>query len=488
MERFRLKTYKSLPIQLKATVAFFICSLFQKGISVLATPIFTRILTSDSYGRFSTFSSWYEILISIVSLSLVGGVYTTAMVKFNDDKKIISSSAQGLILLSCIIWFVIYLLFANFWNGLFKLTTIQMISMCCLILTSTSFGLWAIEQRVSYNYKQLVFITIIVSILKPITGIILVKSSKDQVTARILGILIVEVVCYLWIVFYQIIRGKKIISKKYWLYFIRYSLPLIPHSISQAVLNSSDRIMIQNIIGQKEAGYYNLAYSVSLIMIILNTSLSQTLAPWTYQKLKGNKEDDLNRIMVSSCMIIAIMNLLLILLAPEIISFFAPKEYSQAVYVIPPVVMSVFFMYLYDWFVRIEYYFEKTHYVLIASITGAITNIILNYLLLPLFGYLVAGYTTLISFCVYAVLHYCFMRKICKTKMNGKHIYNEKRLILIISCFLTIGIGLSFLYNYWYIRYIILVIIAVIALIKKNNIKYLLNEILNINKKKEVVN
>jgi len=487
MERLRLKTYKNLPVQLKATFAFFICSLLQKGISVLTTPIFTRILTSDSYGRFSTFNSWYEILISIVSLSLVGGVYTTAMVKFEDDKKILSSAAQGLILLSCTIWLVIYLIFANFWNGLFKLTTIQMISMSCLILTSTSFGLWAIEQRVSYNYKQLVSITIIVSILKPIVGIILVKSSEDQVTARILGILIVEITCYLWIIFYQIIRGKKVFSKKYWLYFICYSLPLIPHSISQAVLNSSDRIMIQNLIGQKEAGYYNLAYSVSLIMIILNTSLSQTLAPWTYQKLKERKEDDLNRIMVSSCIIIAIMNLLLILLAPEIISFFAPKEYSQAVYVIPPVVMSVFFMYLYDWFVRIEYYFEKTHYVLIASISGAVINIVLNFLLLPSFGYLVAGYTTLISFAVYAILHYYFMRKICRQKMNGKHIYNEKHLLLIIVIFLAIGIGLSFLYSYWYIRYIILSIIIIIALIKKNTILIFIKELLNLKNKKEVI-
>jgi O-antigen/teichoic acid export membrane protein len=217
MERLRFKTYKSLPVQLKATFAFFICSLLQKGISVLTTPIFTRILTSDSYGRLSTFNSWYEILISIVSLSLVGGVYTTAMVKFDDDKKILSSAAQGLILLSCTIWLVIYLLFATFWNKLFKLTTIQMISMSCLILTTTSFGLWAIEQRVSYNYKQLVFITVIVSVLKPIVGIVLVKSSQDQVTARIVGILIVEIACYLWIIFYQIIRGKKVFSKKYWL-------------------------------------------------------------------------------------------------------------------------------------------------------------------------------------------------------------------------------------------------------------------------------
>ena len=76
------------------------------------------------------------------------------------------------------------------------------------------------------------------------------------------------------------------------------------------------------------------------------------------------------------------------------------------------------------------------------------------------------------------------MRKICKKKMNGKHIYDEKRLILIISCFLITGISLSFLYNYWYIRYIILVIITVIGLIKKNYIKTFINEMLNINKKK----
>ena len=468
--KFSFDEYKKLPIQVKAASVFFICSVLQKGISVFTTPIFTRMLSEEEYGRFGTFSSWYEILVAIVSLSLVGGVYTTALVKNENERNTLASSAQGLLLFSCCIWITVYSVFYKFWNSLFSLSTVQMITMAVLILTSTSFGLWAIEQRVTYHYKRLATITILVSLAKPIIGISLVTHSSDKVTARIIGLLFVEIVCYAWIIVYQFIRGKQFFSKKYWSYFFCYSLPLIPHSISQTVLNSSDRIMIQSLSGDREAGIYYLGYSVALIMIIVNTALSQTLAPWTYQKLKDNKEKEINRIAILSCIVIAVMNLVLIAVAPEIISVFAPADYAEAVYVIPPVAMSVYLMYLYDWFVRVEYYYEKTHYVLVASISGAVVNLILNYVLIPIFGYLVAGYTTLVSFGVYTVLHYYFMRKICKEKMSNKSIYNEKQLLLITLVFISLGLCLNFTYSNWVIRYIILFSAMVTVIVYRKRI------------------
>lgn len=482
--KFSLLDYKNLPVQVKATFAFLICSLLQKGISVFITPIFTRILTAEEYGKFATFNSWYEIITAIVSLSLVGGVYTTAMVKFENDRNILASSSQGIILISCTTWFLIYTRFSDFWNSIFSLNNIQMFAMILMVFTSASFGLWSIEQRVTYRYKRLVLVTIIVSLAKPIVGIIFVINSSDKVTARILGLLFVEIICYAGIIIYQFARGKRFFSKRYWVYIVCYSLPLIPHSISQTVLNGSDRIMIQSLVGDREAGFYNLAYNIALLMIILNSSLSQTMAPWTYQKLKDKNEKDINNIAIISCIVIAIMNLLLIIMAPEIISIFAPKNYAGAIYVVPPVAMSAYLMYLYDWFARIEYYFEKTHYVLIASISGAISNLILNYLFIPKFGYIAAGYTSLVSYGVYAILHYYFMRKICKEKMGSQQIYDGKKLLLMTSIFLIIGLCLNITYKSLVIRYMVLLVSTSIIIFYRKSISKELLKLFNIQKEK----
>ena len=57
--------------------------------------------------------------------------------------------------------------------------------------------------------------------------------------------------------------------------------------------------------------------------------------------------------------IIAIVNLLLICFAPEIISLFAPPPYYEAIWIVPPVAMSVFFMFCYDLFAKFAFYYEK---------------------------------------------------------------------------------------------------------------------------------
>ena len=474
------KKYSRLPVQIRASLAFFMCSLFQKGISVITAPIFTRIMTADDYGRYGAFYSWYEILIAIISLSMVGGVYTTALVKFSDEKRKLVSSSQGLLLLSCLVWALIYVLFHDWWNRLLSLNTLQVISMLIMILTSSTFGLWAIEQRTEYNYKRLVLVTAIVSVMKPTVGIWAVLRATDKVTARIVSALVVEVLFYSWIIFFNIFRGSCLFSGKFWRYLLVYSLPLIPHSISQSVLHSSDRIMIQNMIGNKEAGFYNLAYSVALMMIIVNSSLSQTLAPWTYQKLKAGRENELNRIAVASCIVIALMNLLLIILAPEMMAIFAPKEYAGAVYAIPPIAMSVYFMFLYDWFVRIEYYFERTHYILVASIGGALVNLALNYFWLPILGYVAAGYTTLISYMFYTFLHYYFMRKICKEQLENKRIYSEKQLAMVTTGFIILGLCLNLTYNSRIVRYLLLFVSLIVAAVFRKQITSFIRELLSI--------
>ena len=458
-----LSKYHSLPIQLKASLWFLLCSFLQKGISTITTPIFTRILTADEFGEFGAFNSWYNIILIIVSMNLASGVYTTAMVKFSDDRKILASSYQGLNLILCIGWLIIYLLFTKFWNGLLHLTTVQMLGMFVMIWSSSAFSLWSVEQRVIYSYKKLVAIIMAVSFANPILGIFLVTHAEDKVTARILGIAVVELLFYSVVSINQFIKGKTFFSKRYWLYALHFNLPLIPHALSQTILSSSDRIMIKDMVGESQSGYYNLAYSISSIMLIFNMALSQTLAPWTYQKLKDDKVEEINGTAVFSIGVIGFMNLLLIIFAPELLSIFAPKDYSEAIYVIPPVAMSVFFMYLYDWFARFEYYYEKTYYILIASLTGAVMNLLLNYFCIRRFGYIAAGYTTLICYIVYSFMHFFFMNKIKKNNLPGRKVYNMKSILIISIVFLLGGFGLLFTYGYPLLRYCCLLLMIIVT-------------------------
>ena len=449
-----IEAYNKLPKQVKAAGWYVICSFLQKGISFITTPIFTRLLSPTEYGMFSVFTSWMDIIAIFVTLRLCYGVYSQGLIKFDTERQVFSSSLQGLTLTLALTWTAIYLIFHNFWNGLFGLTTVQMLAMLAMIWTSAVFGFWSVEQRVKLNYIKLVIITIVVSVAKPVVGIILVINAQDKVTARILGLAIVELISYSGFFVLQMKRGKTFFSKKFWKYVLSFNIPLIPHYLSQTVLNSSDRIMISNLVNESAAGIYSLAYSVSMIMRLFNNAFSDSIYPWFCQKIKDNKLKETEPVAYISMILIAVINLLLIAFAPEVIALFAPKSYQDAIWVIPPIAMSVFFIFIYDLFSTVEFYYEKTKFVMIASLIAALLNIVLNYIFINLFGYFAAGYTTMFCYVVYATAHFCFMKKICKEKVGDSTVFSPKVIVTISMVFVLLGVVFMCLYNYPLYRYI----------------------------------
>ena len=386
---------------------------------------------------------------------------------------------QGLCLTLSLIWTAIYFLFSDFWNALFSLTTVQMIAMLIMVWMTSVFTFWAQEQRVNLNYKTLVFVTILVSVLKPLLGVIFVILANDKVTARILSIALVEIMCYSSLFYMQMNRGKVFYSSKYWFYALRLNIPLVPHYLSMTILDSSDRIMIKEMVGPAEAGLYSLAYSISQIMLIFNQSLLQTITPWIYKKIKTGIIDEIADVSYITLVFIAGINIILIALAPEAVAFFAPKSYYDAIWVIPPVAMSVFFVFAYNLFASFEFYYEKNKFIAIASISGAIVNLLLNYIFIPCFGAYAAGYTTLFCYLFFALGHYIFMNKTLAVYLNGRHIFDKFILIKICITFIACGFLLLLTYNSPNIRFFIVVVGIGSLFVKRKkicqNAKLLLN-------------
>lgn len=465
-----IRKYRDFPVQVKASFWFLICSFLQKGISVITTPIFTRLLTTAEYGQYNVFNSWLGIVTIFVSLNLSYGVYAQGLVKFEEEEKVFSSALQGLSTSLVAGWTVIYLAFHKFWNDLLSLSTVQMLAMLVMIWATAVFGFWAAAQRVHFHYRMLVFVTLAISIAKPLVGVFFVIYAADKVTARILGLALVELIGYSAFFWIQILRGKKFFYYKFWKHALLFNIPLIPHYLSQTVLNSADRIMIERMCGADEAGIYSLAYSISLIMTLFNTALMQTISPWIYKKIKAKKIIDIAPVAYITLIAIAVVNILLIVFAPEAVALFAPASYYDAVWVIPPVAMSVYFMYSYDLFAKFAFYYEKTKFITAGSVIGAILNIVLNYIFINQFGYRAAGYTTLACYIVYSVGHYIFMNKVCDEYCDGTRPYSIKRYLLITVSFISVGFILLFTYEYYILRYSISVVLIGVAVFKRKRL------------------
>ena len=60
--------------------------------------------------------------------------------------------------------------------------------------------------------------------------------------------------------------------------------------------------------------------------------------------------------------------MLLMLVSPEAIYLFGSSKYADAVYVIPPVAASVYFIFLYSLLSFPQFYFERTAFLMQASL------------------------------------------------------------------------------------------------------------------------
>ena len=141
--------------------------------------------------------------------------------------------------------------------------------------------------------------------------------------------------------------------KQQWRYMLGYQAPLLLHSLSYLVLGQADRIMIGKMVGDSEAAFYGVAYTLASAVTILQTSLNQALTPWRFQKLQ-EKDYSIVKSSTSSLLLVfggAIM--MLVLVAPELLKLLFPEKYYDAVWCIPPVSTGIFFMFLYSIFVSV---------------------------------------------------------------------------------------------------------------------------------------
>lgn len=477
MRKRLLAQYNKLSLGVKVSLWFTFCNFFQKGISMLSVPIFTRMMTTEEYGVFSVYQSWYSILTIIVTLNLFAGVYNRGLIKYELHKNEFTSAIQGLSSLVTILFFLIYCVAMPLWIRVFELPSVYMFIMFIEMLFTPAYSYWSARQRFEYKYKRLVIATICFSLASPSVGFLAVLVAHDKALARILSYAIVQIAFGVVFSIYIIVKGKKLYCKEYWRYAIVFNLPLIPHYLSQIVLNQADRIMISRIVGSGEAAIYSVAYNISLIMSLLTNAINSAFVPSLYNCLKEKKYLRIKEISTYVILIAAVVTFGAMLFGPELIYIFAPEQYYGAIGVIPPVALSVFFIAVYALFVNVEFYFEKTKYTMYVSVCGAVINIVLNWIFINKYGYIAAGYTTVVCYVLFAIGHYLLYNYLNRKYLNNISIIRGK-FIFMVSCILM---GLMFLtlllYKYTYIRYIVIAVIVIWGIHERKKMLSIFNQI-----------
>ena len=463
--------FRNMPLAAKASIVYLMVSILQKGMAFLTSPLYTRLLTTEEFGQVTVYLSWQQLFGIVAMFCLSAGVFDVGMLEYKTKRE---EFVFSLLILSNLISLVSGLCILALYPVLKTVIGLDiplLLVMFATFFTQPAFLFWTRQQRFEYRYRIPSIVTLLLSVLAPAAAILcIVYGGDNKVYGRIFGFEIVSIAVYLIFYGYLLLKSKGRLNTAYWGYAVRFNLPLIPHYLSSYVLNSSDRIMISALSGSSDAALYGIAYSIAAVITIVWSAVNSSLVPYTYEKFEQKEYESVSKITNSILTIYAVICLFVIVLAPEALKILATAEYSMAVYVIPPIVGGVFFQTLYYVFSNVLYYYKKPKFVMIGSIITAALNLILNYIFIPLFGFIAAGYTTLICYMLQALIDYLAMRKVA-----GIAIYNIRYLRSVSGIVILISLLSNFLYGVPYIRYSILLVILLAVVWKRSDIIAVMN-------------
>lgn len=461
-----LKNYRSWSIQMKAAFWFVCMSMIQKALSFITVPLFTRVMETEQYGYYSVYLSWVSILTVLLTLNLDSGAYSNILGKEKNEttKHTMTISYITLCFVVTLVSSVFIVIFIRQISAFIGLSYLSIVLMLLEIISLPSIRFWNFQQRFYYRYKILVIYTLASSFLNIGLGIFFVLNTppKHQAEGRILSIAIVNIIAALVFYFYFVKKAKQIAVIKAWKTTLQFQLPLIPYYLSMNLLMSSDRIMIQRMIGVGEAGIYSVAYSAGQLMTILKQCLMDAVRPWIYEQLNNKRYLMISKLITYMTFGIMLISVTFSAFAPEIIRLMASKEYYNAIYVIPPVAMSSIFTFMYQFFSIIEMYYAKTKHIMRNSLWAAMINIILNTIFIPRFGYLAAGYTTLISYICLCIFHFKTINCM-KKELDNQNVFSLKQCLGISFIGIVLSLIMPFFYKTFIWRYLLIVLIGLLS-------------------------
>jgi O-antigen/teichoic acid export membrane protein len=260
-------------------------------------------------------------------------------------------------------------------------------------------------------------------------------------------------------------KGRVFVDLLLWKKTFLVALPLIPHYLGGELLSSMDKIMIDALVGKQEAGIYALAAILSAIGILLWRALSVMFNPFVNAKLGSREFTKIREAVKPLMLVVGVLCVIASLAAPEIIRILATEEYLAGVYVVPPVAAGIFIHAMYDTFAAVSFFHKKSTRIMTATLTAAAVNLVGNYVFIKSFGYIAAGYTTLLSNLVLTAMHYRNARCI-----EPQEIYDPKFSLLSVILVTAGCLLCNLIYPFLVLRYALMAALLVFLWTRRKSV------------------
>lgn len=383
------------------TIIFAIGNILVKLISFFLMPLYTSILTVEEYGVAELLNNSIEIVLPIVTLCIIEALY-----RFSIDKKVDHSTIFINTLFVIVAGDIIVLIGTLICFFVFQYKDV--VYFLLLFVTTTFYKLTTQFSRGLGHIKRYAFYGVLNSLLLVSSNIILLFIFKGGVNEYLLsfsiGYGVSGCVAMLLSNEYRYIKVGKFDKKKL-KEMLNYSLPNIPNMLSWWVNSLSDRYIVLIYWGTQTTGLYTAASKLPA-MINLVTSIFQQA--WQYSAVKEIESKDNSEfysnifrgysyVCIVACSFLLTMNKL-------ICRFLLKESFYVAWKYVSLLLLAATFGCIATYFGTFYNAVKKNGMLMISTVSGSLVNLMLNFLLIPLFGAMGAAIATMVSYFIIMII------------------------------------------------------------------------------------
>ena len=415
----------------KNTAIFALGNVASRLISFFLVPLYTNILTTAEYGVVDLVNTLCTVLAPILILNINEAVMRFALDKGANYKKIMSTGLT--VFVGAILFGILVIPASSLFSEVAPYSTY--IYFYTVTLAGSQLFLCYLrgKENIAFYSVGSVLQTMTIALFNILFLAVLHKGIKGYFLAYIISNIITILFAFIAGNVREVIRNYKFdikLTKE----MAAYSVVLIPNTFMWWIMNSSDRVMVTSIIGVAANGIYAVSYKLPSLVSTMTGIFNQA---WSYSAIRedgAEDENEYNNIVFNRLIsIVMLLSIALLTIVKPFLGLYVGMDYYSAWEYTPFLIIGSAYLTLAT-FMATSYTVHKDSFGYLFSATfGAVLNIVLNFLLIPIIHVYGAAFATCISYIAVFAFRLIHTKKYIKYDIKNKEFIGGSVLLILSS-------------------------------------------------------
>ena len=437
----------------KQTFIYGLATVLPRILSVILVPLYVNVLLPEEYGIYSTVMAF--LILGNVLLSYgMETAFFRFVTKDKSQQKIVQSTTLTSLTVSTLIFLGIALFFRNYIAEVSEFKP-EYVTYGLLILALDALVVlpfvWLRANEKPMKYAVIKIFNVVINLVFNLFFLLMLPKlaetgkywdsiwfPENKVAYVFIANLIASAVTLVVLLPLYVKIGFGF-SKTIWKQMMKYAVPVLIAGIAFSINEAFDRILLKYLlpenIAETQVGLYSACYKLGMFMTLFATAFRLGIEPFffnhsSHENAKNTYATITKYFTIFGCLIllgvVAYIDVLKRIIIPN-------SQYWEALKIVPLILLANLFLGIYHnlsvWY-KVT---DRTKFGAYISVFAAVVTLVLNYILIPIIGYMGSAIATLAAYGSMMVLSYLYGRKYYDVPYEVKKISGYLVMAIVFS-------------------------------------------------------